>query len=191
MLSSSCCERLSLISLTKENPVEKGPGAVEVEGWDKRLLAIPRLGEETSRGGNARWERLRGGRESTHSWKFRDARLVVGSAQEIRVGCWHKEVACRKKKKPWRFPSLHKADWRECLTCIARTWFWGVPSVEWRRSFLAAIRGRLRPEAVLLCAQYCSSVFRNLSILEVLLQPGGDDALHRVCDPTDEARLWL
>lgn len=32
MLSSSCCERLSLISLTKEKPVEKGPGAEEVEG---------------------------------------------------------------------------------------------------------------------------------------------------------------
>lgn len=32
MLSSSCCERLSLISLTKEKPVVKGPGAVEVEG---------------------------------------------------------------------------------------------------------------------------------------------------------------
>lgn len=67
MLSSSCCERLSLISLTKEKPVEKGPGAVEVEGWDKRLLAIPRLAEEASSGGNARWERLSGGRERTYS----------------------------------------------------------------------------------------------------------------------------
>lgn len=32
MLSSSCWERLSLISLTREKPVEKGPGAAEVEG---------------------------------------------------------------------------------------------------------------------------------------------------------------
>lgn len=32
MLSSSCCERLSLISLTKEKPVVKGPGAEEMEG---------------------------------------------------------------------------------------------------------------------------------------------------------------
>lgn len=32
MLSSSCCERLSLISLTKEKPVVNGPGAEEMEG---------------------------------------------------------------------------------------------------------------------------------------------------------------
>lgn len=64
MLSSSCCERLSLISLTKEKPVEKGPGAEEVEGWEKRLLEAPRVGE-ASRGGKWRCERLSGGREST------------------------------------------------------------------------------------------------------------------------------
>lgn len=51
ILSSSCCERLSLISLTKEKPVEKGPGAEEVEGWEKRLLDAPRAGDEASRGG--------------------------------------------------------------------------------------------------------------------------------------------
>lgn len=48
MLSSSCCERLSLISLTKEKPVEKGPGAEEVEGWEKRLLEAPSVGAEAS-----------------------------------------------------------------------------------------------------------------------------------------------
>lgn len=67
MLSSSCCERLSLISLTKEKPVEKGPGAEEVEGWEKRLLGAPRVGEDMSSGGKWRWERLRGGRERTQS----------------------------------------------------------------------------------------------------------------------------
>lgn len=65
MLSSSCCERLSLISLTKEKPVEKGPGAEEVEGWEKRLLEAPRVGGEASSRGKWRWERLRGGRGST------------------------------------------------------------------------------------------------------------------------------
>ena len=50
MLSSSCCERLSLISLTKEKPVEKGPGAEEVEGCEKRLLEAPKVGEEASSG---------------------------------------------------------------------------------------------------------------------------------------------
>lgn len=64
-LSSSCCERLSLISLTKEKPVEKGPGAEEVEGWEKRLLEAPSVGEEASRGLKWRWVRLNGGREST------------------------------------------------------------------------------------------------------------------------------
>lgn len=82
ILSSSCCERLSLISLTKEKPVEKGPGAEEVEGWEKMLLDVPMFGGETSSGGKWRWERLRGGRERTYSWKLRDARLVVGSMQE-------------------------------------------------------------------------------------------------------------
>lgn len=67
MLSSSCCERLSLISLTKEKPVEKGPGAEEVEGWEKRLLEAPRVGEEASSGEKWRWERLRGGRDNTYS----------------------------------------------------------------------------------------------------------------------------
>lgn len=47
--------------------MEKGPGAEEVDGWEKRLLEAPRVGEETSRGGKRRWERLRGGRESTYS----------------------------------------------------------------------------------------------------------------------------
>lgn len=51
MLSSSCCEKLSLISLTKEKPVEKGPGADEVEGWENRPLEVPRVGEEVSSGG--------------------------------------------------------------------------------------------------------------------------------------------
>lgn len=50
MLSSSCCERLSLISFTKEKPVEKGPGAEEVEGGEKRLLEATRFGEEASSG---------------------------------------------------------------------------------------------------------------------------------------------
>lgn len=50
MLSSSCCERLSLISFTKEKPVEKGPGAEEVEGCEKRLLEAPRVGAEGSSG---------------------------------------------------------------------------------------------------------------------------------------------
>lgn len=67
MLSSSCCERLSLISLTKEKPVEKGPGAEEVEGWEKRLLEAPSIGEDTSSGEKWRWERLRGGRDNTYS----------------------------------------------------------------------------------------------------------------------------
>lgn len=56
MLSSSCCERLSLISFTREKPVEKGPGAEEVEGWEKRLLGAPNVGEEVSRGEKWRWE---------------------------------------------------------------------------------------------------------------------------------------
>lgn len=63
-LSSSCWERLSLISLTKEKPVEKGPGAEEVEGWEKRLLEAPKVGEEASSEVKWRWERLSGGRES-------------------------------------------------------------------------------------------------------------------------------
>lgn len=67
ILSSSCCERLSLISLTKEKPVEKGPGAEDVEGCEKRLLDVPRAGDDTSRGGKWRWDRLRGGRDSTYS----------------------------------------------------------------------------------------------------------------------------
>lgn len=67
MLSSSCCERLSLISLTKEKPVEKGPGAAEVEGWEKRLLEAPSVGEEASSGEKWRWERLRGGLDNTYS----------------------------------------------------------------------------------------------------------------------------
>lgn len=50
ILSSSCCERLSLISLTSEKPVEKGPGAEEVEGWVKRLLEGPSIGEKESSG---------------------------------------------------------------------------------------------------------------------------------------------
>lgn len=85
MLSSSCCERLSLISLTKEKPVEKGPGAEEVEGWEKRLLEAPSVGEEASSGEKCRWERLRGGRDNTYSWKFSDARLVEGSGWERKV----------------------------------------------------------------------------------------------------------
>lgn len=81
MLSSSCWERLSLISLTKEKPVEKGPGAEEVEGWEKRLLEPPKVGEEVSSGAKWRCVRLRGGRDSTLSWKFKAERLVEGSVQ--------------------------------------------------------------------------------------------------------------
>lgn len=83
MLSSSCWELLSLISLTREKLVDapaKGPpakGAEEVEGWEKRELGLPRAGEE-SREGKWRWERLRGGLDRT-SWKFRDTLLVEGS----------------------------------------------------------------------------------------------------------------
>ena len=81
MLSSSCWERLSLISFTREKPVVKGPGAEEVEGREKRLLGGPRRGEEASSGGKWRWwERFKGGRDRTLSWKFREALLVEGSA---------------------------------------------------------------------------------------------------------------
>lgn len=67
MLSSSCCDRLSFISLTNEKPVENGPGAVDVEGCEKRLLEAPKTGDEASSGGKCRWDRLKGGRESTQS----------------------------------------------------------------------------------------------------------------------------
>lgn len=53
-----------MISLTKEKPVVKGPGAEEVEGWEKRLLEATKLGEEASSEVKWRWERLSGGRES-------------------------------------------------------------------------------------------------------------------------------
>lgn len=56
ILSSSCCERLSLISFTREKPVEKGPGAEEVEGWEKRLLGAANVGEDVSREEKWRWE---------------------------------------------------------------------------------------------------------------------------------------
>lgn len=65
MLSSSCCERLSLISLTKEKPVVNGPGAEEVEGCEKRLLEVPRLGDDASSGVKWRFERFSGGRGRT------------------------------------------------------------------------------------------------------------------------------
>lgn len=65
MLSSSCCDKLSLISLTREKPVEKGPGAEEVEGCEKRLPALPSPGDEDSSGEKWRWEWLSGGRDST------------------------------------------------------------------------------------------------------------------------------
>lgn len=45
-----------MISFTREKPVEKGPGAEEVEGWEKRLLGAPNVGEEVSRGEKWRWE---------------------------------------------------------------------------------------------------------------------------------------
>lgn len=45
----------------------KGPGAEEVEGWEKRLLDVPRAGEDTSNDAKWRWERLRGGRDRTYS----------------------------------------------------------------------------------------------------------------------------
>jgi len=81
MLSSSCWERLSLISFTREKPVVKGPGAEEVEGGKNMLLGGPRKGEEASSGGKWRGcERLSGGRDSTLSWKFSEALLVDGSA---------------------------------------------------------------------------------------------------------------
>lgn len=67
MLSSSCCERLSLISLIKEKPVVNGPGAEEVEGGEKRLLEGPRFGDAASSGVKWRWERFNGGRERTYS----------------------------------------------------------------------------------------------------------------------------
>lgn len=67
MLSSSCCERLSLISLTKEKPVVKGPGAEDVEGCEKRLLEAAALGDDASSGVKWRWERFNGGRERTYS----------------------------------------------------------------------------------------------------------------------------
>lgn len=47
--------------------MEKGPGAEDVEGWEKRELDVPRAGEEASRDGKWRWERLRGGLHSTCS----------------------------------------------------------------------------------------------------------------------------
>lgn len=56
-----------MISLTKEKPVEKGPGAEDVEGWEKRALDVPRAGDETSSEGKWRWERLRGGLQSACS----------------------------------------------------------------------------------------------------------------------------
>lgn len=59
--------------------MEKGPGAEEVEGCEKRL-DVPRAGEEVSRDAKGRCERLRGGRDSTYSLKLREARLVEGSA---------------------------------------------------------------------------------------------------------------
>ena len=81
MLSSSCWERLSLISFTREKPVVKGPGTEEVEGGGKRLLGGPRRGEEASSRGKWRgWERFNGGRDRTLSCKFSEALLVVGSA---------------------------------------------------------------------------------------------------------------
>lgn len=90
ILSSSCCERLSLISLTKEKPVENGPGAEEVEGWEKRLLEGPKIRDEASSGGKWRWERFKGGRDSTCSWKFREALLVEGSVKQRKQRwiCW-------------------------------------------------------------------------------------------------------
>lgn len=118
MLSSSCCELLSLISFTRENPdveappaltkglpkgpaaeveapargkgLPKGPPAAEdVEGWGKRELEPPRPSPaeataELSREAKWRWERLRGGRDST-SLKFSDARLVEGSGNFRKV----------------------------------------------------------------------------------------------------------
>lgn len=56
-----------MISLTKEKPVEKGPGAEDVEGGENRLLDVPRAGEEASSEPKWRWERLSGGRDSTYS----------------------------------------------------------------------------------------------------------------------------
>lgn len=51
MLSSSCCELLSLISLTREKLGEAPTkGAEEVEGWEKRELGPLRAREVSKEG---------------------------------------------------------------------------------------------------------------------------------------------
>lgn len=191
ILSSSCCERLSLISLTKEKPVIKGPGAEEVEGWEKRLLDVPMFRGEASNGGKWRWERLRGGRERTYSWKLRDARLVVGSMQERKKQQMSLAVKFSKTKRLTFILKISSLF----FTCVTGAWFRWIASIKRRRrtrnSLVAANRRRWWLLLVLVCPQYSLSSFRNISILEVFLQPGGNDALYCVCDSTDEAWLLL
>lgn len=75
-------------------------------------------------------------------------------------------------------------------TCVTGAWLWGVASIEGRRSLFAAIRRR-RLLPVLVRPRYSPSSFRGISILEVFLQPGGNDALYCVCHSTDDAWLLL
>lgn len=80
----------------------------------------------------------------------------------------------------------------DSLTCVTGTRLWGVASIEGRRPLFTAIRRRRRWQlAVLVCPQYSTSSFRSIFILEVFLQPGGNDALYCVCHSTDEAWLLL
>lgn len=82
---------------------------------------------------------------------------------------------------------------KESLTCVTGARLRGVTSIKWRRSFFTAVRRRRRKGrlAVLVCPLYSPPSFRNISILEVFLQPGRNDALYCVCHSTDEAWLLL
>lgn len=73
------------------------------------------------------------------------------------------------------------------LTCITGAGFWRVASIGERCRFLTAI-GRSR-YIVLLHLNMALSSFSYLAIIEVLLQPRGDYALHCVCYSANQSRL--
>lgn len=189
MLSSSCCERLSLISLTKEKPVVNGPGAEEMEGWEKRLLEFPMFGDDISSGVKWRWERCSGGRERTYSWKFRDARLVVGSRADIEE--------CLEQYRHingFFFLVLNQETPTDLFTCVTGARLRGVTTIN-RRSLFIPVRRLQRwwwwELAILISALFSPSSHWTIFIIKVFLQPGGNDTLNCVRHPTDETRLLL
>lgn len=75
------------------------------------------------------------------------------------------------------------------LTCGTSAWLWRVASIKRRGCFFAAVGRKRGHLAVLVWTFQRLPSFRWISIFEIFLQPGRNDAFYGICDSTDEACL--